>query len=499
MPVVSFTNIQVHDMKLEEALHDMEEQKISLLEPDVTDEDYYIPNELKRDIEGAALTIKNIKQFGKMGDRHYLFTGPPGTGKTLGVLYLATKVGGLVYDGKNIGSAEKIRQTFAFLRETFQQQQKPIFFVMNEVDRLSNRDDVVDPQQQERLTVLLDEMQGFEENDGIYIIGTTNKPDSLDSALRRPGRFSKEIEFMPPNKQGRQRILEIHAYKKEHKFVLKKADLEALAAKTFGYTGADLCGLLNESFVEALRRGDKNVNASDMDYAFSKVKPSAIRDIPFREPSLKLDDLAGYAMHKELLRKIITNNNGATMMFYGPPGTGKTVFAEAVAGEFGYTLLFVSGSELESKWVGESKDRLAKVYARAKQLRPCIVALDEVDSFLETKGAITHQKEQSGYIQSVLSKPEDGVYVIATTNNPHYLKDAMLDRFLFKLFFHLPHGAEQEAVWTKYLPEGIPSGEMVLDGLSCRTIADACRKATTYGHASKDSIKRLVAGKIKSR
>ena len=177
-------------------------------------------------------------------------------------------------------------------------------------------------------------------------------------------------------------------------------------------------------------------------------------------------------------------------------GTGKTVFAEALAGEYGYNLLFVSGSELESKWVGESKDRLAKVFARAKQLRPCIVALDEIDSFLETKGAITHQKEQTGYMQSVMSKPEEGVYVIATTNNPHYLKEAMLDRFPYKIFFPLPVGKEQEAVWRQYAPEGITSEEMVQDGLSCRTIAHACEKAKTYGFASKEAIQRLVKSKV---
>lgn len=483
-------------MSLLDALKETAPKSIVPFEPKITIEDYHVPESLKRELDGVALTIEHIADFGEMGDRNILFSGPPGTGKTLGAQYLASAIGGLIYDGKLVNNADAIRMTFAQLREVAKQQEKPIFLVINEVDKFSSREQVIDPTQQATLNALLDEMQGFDKNENIYLIGTTNRADSLDNALRRPGRFSKEIEFMPPDRQGRLKILEIHAYRKGHKFKVDKEDLENLAEKTFGYTGADLSGLLNEAFVEALRNRRTEVSLKDLEYGFSKTKPSAIRDMPFREPKIKLNSLAGYDTHKTLLRKIISGNDRGTLLFYGPPGTGKTAFAEALAGEYGYNLLFVSGSELESKWVGESKDRLAKVFARAKQLRPCIVALDEIDSFLETKGAITHQKEQTGYMQSVMSRPEEGVYVIATTNNPHYLKEAMLDRFPYKLFFPLPVGKEQEAVWKQYAPEGITPEEMVQDGLSCRTIAHACEKAKTYGFASKEAVQRLVGSKV---
>lgn len=471
-----------------------ESKVIEPFTPEVTDKDYFVPEAVKREIEGAALTIAHIEDFGEMGDRHFLFTGPPGTGKTLGALYLATKVGGLVYDDKLVNSADSVRETFEQLRRIAAKEKKPLFFIINEVDKFASRENVIDPQQQSTLNALLDEMQGFDRNEGIYLVGTTNEPDRLDHALRRTGRFSKEIEFMPPDKNGRLRILEIHAYNKNHKFELQKKDLEELAGKTFGYTGADLCGILNEAFVEALKNKRKNVTPEDLQHGFSKTKPSAIRAMPFREPSLKLDDLAGYEIHKSLLKRIIENSKGTMTLFYGAPGTGKTVFAEAVAGEYGYTLLFVSGSELESKWVGEAKDRLAKVYQRAKQLKPCVLVFDEIDSFLETRGVITHQKEQTGYMQSILSKPEEGIFLIATTNNPHYLKDAMLDRFEYKLWFPLPTNKEQEAVWAKYLPKGISPKEMVQEGLSCRTIARACGKAKTFGFDTKAAIWRLAAG-----
>lgn len=483
-------------MSLQDVLRDAAQSSIAPIEPKMTIDDYYMPPSLKRELDGAALTVRNIADFGEMGNRNILFSGPAGTGKTLGAKYLAASVSGLVYDGKLVNSADAVRETFGQLREVASQEQKPIFLIINEIDKFSSREQVIDPQQQATLNALLDEMDGFDSNENIYIIGTTNRPDSLDNALRRPGRFSKEIEFLPPDRQGRWHILNIHAYRKSHKFEIDEQDLQLIADKTFGYTGADLRGLLDEAFVEALRDNSRKViSSADLEYGFSRTKPSAIKDMPFREPKIKLADLAGYETHKKLLRRIMGGNPGATMLFFGPPGTGKTVFAEALAGEYGYNLLFVSGTELESKWVGESKDRLAKVFARAKQLRPCIVTLDEIDSFLETRGAITHQKEQTGYIQSVMSRPEEGVYVIATTNNPHYLREAMLDRFPYKLFFPLPSREEQEAVWKKYLPTDITPETMIREGISCRAIAQACEKAKTYGFPSQDAIQRLIRSK----
>ncbi len=492
-------------MNLQEVLRGQEKSSITPIEPSVGDQDYYVPEALKNDLEGIALTIKNIQDFGNMGDRNFLFSGPPGTGKTLGVHYLATSVDGIVYDGKTVNSADAIRDTFSQLRALANEEKekaerekrtpKPIFFVINEVDKFAKREQIVDPMQQATLNALLDEMDGYDRNDNLYIVGSTNLPDSLDIALRRPGRFSKEVEFLPPDKAGRLRILEIHAYNKGHNFKLQQQDLEEVASKTFGYTGADLSGLLNEAFVEALRHGRKKVLEEDLEHGFSKTKPSAIRDMPYKEPNVKFKDLAGYDVHKALLKRIVEGNNGSLMLFYGPPGTGKSIFAEALAGEYGYNLIFISGSELESKWVGESKDRLATVYERAKQLRPCIITFDEIDTFIETKGMVTHQKEQTGYMQSIFSKPEEGIYLIATTNNPHYLKDAMLDRFPFKLYFPLPVGSEQKAVWKKYLPANINPAQMIQEGLSCRAIAQACMKADTYGKVTPDAVNRLLSGK----
>ena len=343
-------------MNLREALRKPEQNGISVINHCITAKDFYVLEKLKSDLEGIALTIKNIECFGQMGDRNFLFSGPPGTGKTLGTMYLATLVGGVVYDGKGINSPQAIHDTFAQLRAAADEEiksargekrdTKPVFLVINEVDKFAKRDHIVDPQQQATLNALLDEMDGIDKNNNLYIIGSTNLPNSLDIALRRPGRFGKEVEFLPPDREGRQRILEIHAYQKGHKFEVGKEDLEHISEKTFGYTGADLVGLLNAAFVEALRHDRKRVLPEDLERGFCETKPSAIRDMPYREPSITFKDLAGYETHKALLRRIVEGNNGALMLFYGPPGTGKSVFAEALAGEYGYNLMFINANEL---------------------------------------------------------------------------------------------------------------------------------------------------------
>jgi transitional endoplasmic reticulum ATPase len=468
-------------MSILEAIN-QENNKIVPIEPNVTDKDYFIPEAMKRDLEGLLTTIQNISDFGEMGHRNFLFSGLPGTGKTLGVMYVATKLQGLVHDAKSIGSAEDVQSLFKDLRETAKTKNKPIFLIVNEIDKFSNRSTLIDPSQRAFLNTLLDEMDGFEKNDNIYIIGTTNRPNDLDPALRRPGRFDREIEFLPPDLKGRLAILEIHAYNKKHNFKITKDQLKKVSEKTFGYTGADIRGLLSGIFEESMIHKRKEVSDEDIAYGLKHTMPSAIKDMPFKEPTIKLADLVGYEAHKEVLKRIIEKNNGANMLFYGPPGTGKSVFSEALAGEYGYNLIYVSGSELESKWVGETKDRLAEVYKRAKSLAPCIITLDEIDSFIETKGSISHQKEQTGYMQSVFSKPIDGVWVIATTNNPQFLRPVMIDRFMFKLYFGLPGKDEIRQLLKKYLPEKINLDDIKLEHpVSCRDVWSAGNKAKTYG------------------
>jgi transitional endoplasmic reticulum ATPase len=427
----------------------------------VEEKDVYIHPALKRDLDGIIATVEHIEDYGtEMGDRNYILSGPPGTGKSLYVKYLATKTGCELYDGKMISSPQGVSSLFKSLRE--KAKTKHVMLVINELDKFSSRDDLVDPTQKLTLDQLLDEMDGTESNSNIFIFGTTNRPNSLDTALRRTKRFSKEIELLPPDRAGRRAILHIHADGKGgHKFHLSDADIEYAADTAFGYTGADLVGLLNEAFTNAELDKRHDVSREDLEYAFRKTKPSAIRDMPFQEARAKFGSIGGYETHKALLRSIVEHGNGTVMLFYGPKGTGKNLFAEALAGEYGFNYIVVSGSQPEDKFVGETGKILDRYLERAKQLAPCVLLFDEIDTLVETREIISYKSSWTGLLQSKLSKPIDGVYIIGAVNKPDKLNPPFLDRFIHKIYFPLPTQEEQKAVWKIYLPPEIDASELV--------------------------------------
>ena len=202
-----------------------------------------------------------------------------------------------------------------------------------------------------------------------------------------------------------------------------------------------------------------------------------------------------------VLKNILSKNNESVILMYGPKGTGKTLFSEALAGEFGYNFMLLKGSELESKWVGESKDRVEKVIKRAKQL-----CFDEISSFIERKGVLSHKDSQTGYLQSVLSRPPEGVYILATDNNPDFLRGPFIDRFIHRLYFGMPSNDEQLLLWGKYAPEADAEKLVsVNNNLSCRDVAYACQRIKDYGAENLEAYERIIkniskndAGKYKT-
>jgi transitional endoplasmic reticulum ATPase len=437
-----------------------------------------------------------------MGHRNYLFYGPPGTGKTLGVQYIASRLGIDIYDGKSISNPQQVAETFGQMRQITKGGENKAILMLDEVDRFSSRDDVVDPGQRQTLNQLLVEMQGMESNHGIFIFGMSNKENSIDSALRRPGRFSKEIEFMPPDKEGRLRILKIHADRKGgHMFKVDEDDLEYASTKTFGYTGADLRGLLDEAFTYSVLRDDRcTVTTADIEKAIKNTKPSALRDMPFREPQKTFADVGGYEYHVMLARRIFAKPDGSMSLFYGPPGTGKTDFAEIVAGSFGYNLIVVSGSEPEDKFVGETGKKIDRYLNRAKQLAPCVLLFDEMDALLEKKNVSSHKSSWTGLLQSRLSKPLEGVHVIGTMNRPDLLNPTFIQRFPHKLYFGMPAADELYKIWQIYLPEGMDAQALAEahPGITGRTISETVLKLNDFGMADDPALYHRLLDQYKA-
>jgi len=450
----------------------------------ITDKDVYIHPKLKEDLEGLIANIQRSELFGKeMGYSGILFTGPPGTGKTLYAQWIVNLTGAVFYDIGLVTSPDHIRQVYQTARES-RKNNKSVILFMDEVDRFSNREDIADPAQAVTLNQLLMELDGTTPNQGIYTIAASNKPEKIDNALRRPGRFGKEIYFLPPDEKGRLEILRIHAYNKDHKFEVNEDDLKDFAKITYGYTGADLKGVLIEAFVHANLGNRIKIEYKDLEYAFKKIKPSAIRDMPFKEPQLKLDDLCGYDIHKEVLRKIVESPGYDLILFYGPDGNGKTAFAESLAGEYGYNFIVVNASQPLDKFVGETEKMLSKYFERAKQLSPSILLFDKVDALVEPKGTTSWRSSWTGLLESKLAQPLDGVTVIATLCDPTLLNDTFIGMFTHKVCFDYPNQDDQIKLWQKYIGKDTEINVNVLtyknDQLSCRDITQICKRIKDF-------------------
>ncbi|MEJ7642554.1 MAG: CDC48 family AAA ATPase, partial [Candidatus Nitrosocosmicus sp.] len=383
--------------------------------PQVTYEDIGgLKEEIQKVREMIELPLRHPEIFEKLGieaPKGVLLYGPPGTGKTLVAKAVANEsnahfisISGPEIMSKFYGESE------ARLREIFKEtkEKAPSIVFIDEIDSIApKREEVTGEVERRVVSQLLSLMDGLEARGKVIVIAATNRPNALDPALRRPGRFDREIEIKVPDKRGRLEVLQIHA-----RNMPLNADVnqEKIAAVTHGFVGADLEGLCKEAAMKCLRRllpelnlEDEKINPevlnklivtmADFDNAIKEVMPSAMREVYLESPDVKWGDIGGLDEVKRELQEAVEwplrypdlytkldHSMPKGILMHGPSGTGKTMLAKAVATESEANFISVKGPELLSKWVGESERGIREIFRRARQAAPCVVFFDEVDS-----------------------------------------------------------------------------------------------------------------------
>ena len=447
--------------------------------PRVTWEDVGDLEEAKARLrEIVELPMRHPELFRHLGiepPKGVLLYGPPGVGKTLLAKALANEVGAyfIAINGPEIMS-KFYGESEQRLREIFEEARKnaPAIIFIDEIDAIApKREEVVGEVEKRVVAQLLTLMDGLAERGRVIVIGATNRPDALDPALRRPGRFDREIEIPPPDKKARREILAVHTRSVP---LDDDVNLDKIAEMTHGYTGADLAALVKEAAMNALRRflAEKNVDLSkpipsdllrtlkvsmnDFIQAMNMVHPSLLREVFVEVPEVRWSDIGGLEDVKQQLREAVEwplkyqdifERMGIRppkgILLYGPPGVGKTLLAKAAATESGANFIAVNGPEILSKWVGESERAIREIFRRARIVAPAIIFLDEIDSIAPARGSRVDSGVTDRIVNQLLTemdgiKPLRGVVVIAATNRPDLLDPALLRPGRFDRIIKVP-------------------------------------------------------------
>ncbi len=459
-----------------------------------------LSDQLSRVREIIELPLKHPELFERLGihpPKGVLLHGPPGTGKTLIARAVANEAGANFFSingpeimSKYYGQSEqKLREIFTKAEES-----EPSIIFIDEIDSIAPKREEVQGEVERRVVAqLLTLMDGMKERGHVIVIGATNRIDAVDPALRRPGRFDREINIGVPDKKGRKEILSIHTRgmplgMDEDR---KNQFLDEIANLTYGFVGADLAALARESAMIALRRYlpeidlDKpipteilekmQVKDDDFREALKAIEPSSLREVTVEVPNVTWADIGGLDSVKSELRETVELPLSKPEVFkrlgiraakgfllYGPPGVGKTLLAKAVANESNANFISVKGPEVLSKWVGESEKAVREIFKKAKQVAPTILFLDEIDSIAPRRGSYGDSGVTERIVNQLLTSLDgievlQGVVVLAATNRPDIIDPGLLRAGRFdKIIYIPPPDAESRLkilqVHTKEMP-----------------------------------------------
>ena len=446
--------------------------------PQVTYEDIGgLTDEIKKVREMIELPLRHPEIFEKLGieaPKGVLLYGPPGTGKTLLAKAVANEsnahfisISGPEIMSKFYGESEaRLREIFKEARE-----KAPSIIFVDEIDSIApKREEVTGEVERRVVSQMLSLMDGLEARGKVIVISATNRPNAIDPALRRPGRFDREIEIKVPDKKGRKDILAIHS---RNMPLLDDVDIDRISAVSHGYVGADLEYLCKEAAMKCLRRLlhvlnleeekipaetlDKLiVNQEDFTKALREITPSGMREVFIENPDVKWEDVGGLEVVKRELQEAVEwpmkypglydklgHNMPRGILLHGPSGTGKTLLAKAVATQSEANFVSVRGPELLSKWVGESERGIREIFKRARQSAPCVIFFDEIDSIAPIRGAGGETAVTERVVSQLLTELDGmqnmhGVVVLAATNRADMIDPALLRPGRFDKIIQIP-------------------------------------------------------------
>ncbi|MDE1851236.1 MAG: CDC48 family AAA ATPase [Candidatus Micrarchaeota archaeon] len=429
--------------------------------------------------EMVELPIRYPELFERLGiepPKGVLLYGPPGTGKTLLAKAVANEsdvnfisISGPELVSKFVGeSEEKLREIFKNANE-----KAPTILFMDEIDAIApKREESTNEVERRMVSQLLTLMDGMAQRGQVIVLAATNRPDAIDPALRRPGRFDREIEIGVPNRDARKQILQVHT---RHMPIAKDVNIDELANMTHGYTGADITALVREAAMSTLRRFlpqilDKQsipaeileklyLTRDDFVYALKGIQPSALREVFIERPNVHWNDVGGLNKAKDDLKEAIDMplryaDSFAKMgirpikgiLLVGPPGTGKTLLAKAIATERETNFIAINGPEVLNKFVGESERTIREIFRKARLAAPCIIFIDEIDSITNTvdypggEGGVPVAERVVATLLTEMDGLEESknVFVLAATNSPEKIEPALLRAGRFDKIIEIP-------------------------------------------------------------